>query len=298
MFYETEPKEYHSAIVDVTDQCNIRCRHCYYYREEHPSEDLPAEKFLAGIKTLKERHNIIHISWSGGDPLLRPEIVIEGSPLFKRTVLNTNGTLPIPRIANQNVYISIDGPPAIHDYIRGKGVYQKVMENLKKSKLDRVVFCCTVTKRNFSHLEETIGELVRIRNSYLVFGLFTPLKGYKKIARYPYSDEQRKDLGFSWEERDAVLDELLRLKKLFPGYILNPDKTIELMGTKYTHAITSNCNMTLRSLALDVKLERKLPCVVGTGVDCKYCGCFFPYLTEAIRLGDPESLDFFQKGYH
>jgi Fe-coproporphyrin III synthase len=298
MFFETEAREYHSAIVDVTDRCNLRCRHCFYYREEHPSEDLSVEDFLGGIETLKDRHHIMHMSWSGGEPLLRPDIVIEGSSLFMRTVLNTNGTLPVPRIPNQNVYISIDGPPAIHDYIRGKGVYQKVMENIEKSKLDRVIFCCTVNKRNVPYLEEMIEGLVTIKNSAFLLALFTPLKSYKKIARYPYSDEQRAELGFSWDERDRVLDDLLRLKRLFPGYILNPDKVIELMASKYTHDITSNCNMPHRSLALDVKLDRKLPCVVSTGVDCNYCGCFFPYLTEALRLKDPKSQEFFEKGYH
>ena len=34
MFTEREPREYHGAIVDLTDRCNLRCRHCFYYRNE------------------------------------------------------------------------------------------------------------------------------------------------------------------------------------------------------------------------------------------------------------------------
>ena len=37
--------------------------------EEHDSREMAAEEFLDGLKILKERHNIISMGWSGGEPL-------------------------------------------------------------------------------------------------------------------------------------------------------------------------------------------------------------------------------------
>ena len=48
---------------------------------------------------------------------------------------------------------------------------------------------------------------------------------------------------------------------------------------------TTRCNMPQRTLTLDLKLNRKLPCVLGSGVDCSKCGCPFPYEQEARRRG-------------
>ena len=48
MYREREPREYHGAIVDLTDRCNLRCRHCFYFRNERDSRELPGEELLQG----------------------------------------------------------------------------------------------------------------------------------------------------------------------------------------------------------------------------------------------------------
>ena len=44
MFDEPGPREYHGAIVDLTDRCNLRCRHCFYYRNKRDSRELPDQE--------------------------------------------------------------------------------------------------------------------------------------------------------------------------------------------------------------------------------------------------------------
>ena len=62
--------QHKSAIVDVTDRCNLRCKHCFYFREEHDSREMGAEEFLRGLKILQERHNIYGVErWGTNDPL-------------------------------------------------------------------------------------------------------------------------------------------------------------------------------------------------------------------------------------
>ncbi|MBI2877298.1 MAG: radical SAM protein [Candidatus Tectomicrobia bacterium] len=298
MYTEAEPQEYHSAIVDVTDRCNLKCRHCYYYREEHASQDLSQEEFLEGIRMLRDRHHIQHMSWAGGEPLLRREVIEEGAALFQRNVINTNGLFPLPQLPRTNVWVSIDGPPEIHDYIRGKGTYARMIENVKQSRCDLTVFCCTVNQLNTPHLDLMFQEITRLDRTALVFAFFTPLKSYQKIDRYTHSEEQRYQMPFTPEERDRAIDHVLQLKARYPGYILNPDRVLDLMRSENAPEVIRNCNMTQRTLTLDVQLNRKLPCVVGSGVDCTRCGCFFPYMTQALREKDPGALEFFTRGVH
>ena len=54
MYENLSGVQHRSAIVDVTDRCNLRCKHCFYYREEHESEEMEADEFLEGLRTLKD----------------------------------------------------------------------------------------------------------------------------------------------------------------------------------------------------------------------------------------------------
>ncbi len=292
MFLEENPKEYHSAIVDVTDKCNLRCRHCFYFREEHDSEDIREDEFLEGLKELRDRHHIMSMGWCGGEPLYRREVLEKALSLFSLNTIYTNGTLPVPDVTNAMIAISMDGPPQIHDHIRGKGTYGKVMNNVKSlpSGIRFVLFLSTLNKINAPHVEEMIESLSKVQNSLIGFLFFTPLKGYKKVDGYKYTEEQKTSLGLSFKERDEIIFKIFQLKKKYPGKIFNPDRTLELMLSENAKLCIANCNMPRRTLTLDLKLNRKLPCVLGRDVDCSMCGCIFPFLQQAKKEGDPESL--------
>lgn len=59
------------------------------------------------------------------------------------------------------------------------------------------------------------------------------------------------------------------------------DRVLELMRSENAQSCIEQCNMPRRCLTLSVKLERKLPCVLGRDVDCSKCGCVFPYEQRA-----------------
>lgn len=279
--------QHKSAIVDVTDRCNLRCKHCFYFREEHDSREMNAEKFLEGLNVLQKRHNIISMGWSGGEPLFRPEVVQKGAKLFAINQLFTNGTLPIPKIRNLLTFISMDGTRPIHDTVRGKGTYDKIMENLKTTTAKGVSFLATYHRLNEHCLEEMVETLSEIGRPVigLMAMLFTPLKKYKEIDGYQHTTAQKTQLNLSWEERDRVIDRLLELKKSYPKFILNEEVNLEMMRSENAPDATSRCNMPERTLTLDLNLNRKLPCVLGSDVDCTKCGCPFPYEQEARRRG-------------
>ena len=276
-----------SAIVDVTDRCNLRCKHCFYFREEHDSREMESEEFLEGLKILKERHNIISMGWSGGEPTLRPEVLERGTKLFRMNQLFTNGTNPIPKFRRCIPFISMDGTREYHDKVRGKGVYDKIMKNVEETKANPIVFLSTLHRLNEHCLEDMVKEFSEMGSP--VFGihfmLFTPLKEYKEIKGYQHSVTQKNILNLSWEERDQIIDRLFELKKSYPNFLVMEEGTLEMMKSENAPTATSKCNMPERTLTLDLNLNRKLPCVLGADVDCTKCGCPFPYEQEARKRG-------------
>jgi MoaA/NifB/PqqE/SkfB family radical SAM enzyme len=68
---ETE-KRYPYATVELTERCNIRCKHCYFFKDERGRlKDLPDQEFLTRLAELQRRYGIKAMSWAGGEPLLR-----------------------------------------------------------------------------------------------------------------------------------------------------------------------------------------------------------------------------------
>jgi MoaA/NifB/PqqE/SkfB family radical SAM enzyme len=290
MYEDLSGVEHRSAIVDVTDRCNLRCKHCFYFREEHDSEALDTDEFLEGLAILKERHNIVSMGWSGGEPLFRTECVIEGAKMFQMNQLFTNGTLPIPDLPGLVPFISLDGTREIHDEIRGRGTYDRIMANIKDSHAETIVFLATFHRLNHACLEDMLREVSGIKSpaTALLAMIFTPLKTYRNVKGYAHVETQREMLDFSWEERDRFIDRLIMLKREYPVDLLNSEINLEMMKRVNAVVATSRCNMPQRTLTLDLKLNRKLPCVLGSGVDCSKCGCPFPYEQEARRRGMKE----------
>jgi len=118
------------VVWNMTNRCNLRCKHCYISAEDHKYEDElsteEAREFIRDLAAIK----IPVLLFSGGEPLLRKdifELAEYASGLGLRVVLSTNGTLINDEIAVkiktagfQYVGVSIDGGPVTHDKFRNK----------------------------------------------------------------------------------------------------------------------------------------------------------------------------------
>jgi MoaA/NifB/PqqE/SkfB family radical SAM enzyme len=115
--------------LNVTNRCNLKCTHCYWWREEHPAE-LDDEAMIALMQKQRKAGKSMALLY-GGEPTLRPNIIRAASELFDCVFVFTNGTVGFPDIPV--VWsLSLDGTREIHDAIRGKGVYDKVMKNIER----------------------------------------------------------------------------------------------------------------------------------------------------------------------
>jgi len=125
----------------ITNSCNFRCRHCYIEFEEKHAE------FELIIKAVSEFEAIggLRLIVSGGEPLMHPEFkaINETLKAFTgiRKILNTNGwhvaemeTEKIADLAFEEIQLSLDGPEEVHDRLRRRGSFVRVLQSAKKIK--------------------------------------------------------------------------------------------------------------------------------------------------------------------
>lgn len=158
-----------SVTINVTEKCNLRCSHCYQPEKTGGGgSGISGEKMAAFIASLKR-----HLSGSpalfilGGEPLAAKEkldpILAEAVRLGFKTTISTNGTLiddDLIRLLRSHKFklqISLDGPDASsNDLLRGKGSFEKTVENIKTLSKHgiRFILCMTCHSRNIDRIED------------------------------------------------------------------------------------------------------------------------------------------------
>lgn len=146
---------------------------------------MPTEKVVEGLKKLKEWLGPFHLTLTGGETLLRPDIadlVREASSLGLMVHLLTNGTLLTERTAAglhdahlSLCTVSLDGATApTHDRLRGReGTYGKVIENIRRAKQHlRIQLAAILFKDN---LGEAAGIVHLAEQEGLAGVLFQPV---------------------------------------------------------------------------------------------------------------------------
>ena len=139
------PKE---IDIQLTYRCNLRCKHCYQWNEQGFFNDFDNEKQNMEIdvaiidKLLKETHEVkSNLFLWGGEPLVHQDWEIITRMLEKDqrwTTMCTNGLLlekkmdSILRISsNLALLISLDGFQEQHDFVRGEGTFNHLINNIE-----------------------------------------------------------------------------------------------------------------------------------------------------------------------
>jgi MoaA/NifB/PqqE/SkfB family radical SAM enzyme len=125
--------------------CNLKCEMCNHWRETR-EPPLSIERFRSVLTELAEL-GCRKIHFSGGEPLLRPQVpdlIAYATQLGLRVTLTTNGTLIDKELARRlieaglrGINVSIDSPDRkVHDRVRGeRGAWKKstrALEHLRK----------------------------------------------------------------------------------------------------------------------------------------------------------------------
>ena len=86
------------GAIDITNRCNLRCRHCYFYAHDYEEKpELSDHEWIEKLESLKDTDfPFYQCSWIGGEPLLRKDLIERGMKYFKSNVIATNGTIELP----------------------------------------------------------------------------------------------------------------------------------------------------------------------------------------------------------
>lgn len=268
-------RPYHGALVNVTNVCNLSCRHCFVFRADNPNS--PKDKMddatmLAQLERLRDKHGIRSMLFMGGEPMIRKALVMKAMPLFERSSIVTNGTYGVPSVPGHLVTVSLDGPKALNDPIRGEGVFERVKESIFARDPDdgtTVMLQMTITRENAPGIEEFVDEVKDWPVSGIAFTFYVPSIG----------DET----GLGWEdlrERDAVIDRVIAVKGKHPDRVKANVGALELMKSDRCLSVTGEHGETCglrQMLPLYMgeggNFERTF-CCYGNNVDCTRCGAY------------------------
>jgi MoaA/NifB/PqqE/SkfB family radical SAM enzyme len=178
---------------------------------------------LAQLMPLLPAIRELGVRWivlSGGEPLLNPELSALCSVLKKEGLhltLLTTGLLLEKRAEEvvesfDDVIVSLDGPPAIHDRVRQvRRAFAVMQSGIAATKLRRpgmrITARTTVQKANHLNLRETVAVAKSLGLDGISF-LAADLTSEAFNRAIPWSDGRRAEVGLTAEEVEALAAEI------------------------------------------------------------------------------------------
>lgn len=280
-----------SLSIEITKECPLRCPGCYAFDTSHLGpgmqlrqlSDFKGDELVRKVLALVDEHKPLHLSLVGGDPLVRYREVeallpeLESRGIYTQVVTSAFRIIPKEwsRFNRVHVAVSVDGLAPEHDVRRKPATYERILKNIAGA---RVYIHCTITSQ-IAAREGYLDEFLRFwsRRPEVIkvwFSLFTPQRGA--------SDPEI----LTFEQRDAVLAELLRLRRLYPVLQMDEPTIREFASPPKSpdHCIFARTTATV-SADLTTKIT---PCQFGGDPDCERCGCMASMGLAAIghhRLG-------------
>lgn len=263
------------GTVILTDQCNLRCKHCSVNNITaviHPYEQIKGEMqqlYDMGIRILFFCGGETFL-WQDGKKTLR-DLVVEAKQMgFLIVNVVTNGTFPIDLPEADLILLSLDGDRERHNLIRGD-TYDTIMDNISHATADNICFYMAINQINkdaVEHVCKTARDTKHVRAASFNF-------------HTPYPDT--KELALSKKEKRNCCDTILRmmkegapvfnLKRAFPYLIENTFPTPCHQCVVMENGKISTCGR----------------CIDVPGL-CEQCGYFFAAEYTLLFRGNPKIL--------
>jgi radical SAM protein with 4Fe4S-binding SPASM domain len=228
-----------SVTIYVTEQCNLRCKHCAIVEGRMPESLLTADEIRRIIREHTASYPGATVSFLGGEPLMHPDCLDLLDYAAQHTTavnITTNGHYVTPEVARRlaascsRIQVSFDGAdPAMHDYIRGKGSFEKALQavrNLvdagaaKKTGFNTTLTRCAVAQ---------VRELVALADDLgIAWARFLPLHKTKAASTNwdiiaPDAEEFKHVMHWLLFEAKHRANPVSEASSGFPGFVPNPD---------------------------------------------------------------------------
>ena len=155
--YPMKSNEVKALCIHICHDCNFRCRYCfadegaYHSKRESMSEETAKAAVDFLIKNSGNR-KVLEMDFFGGEPLMNLGVIkstvayakAEGAKVGKKFLFTTttnalllnDDVIEFFNAEMENVVLSLDGRPEVHDAIRksinGKGTYDLIIDKIKK----------------------------------------------------------------------------------------------------------------------------------------------------------------------
>ncbi len=169
--------------VHITTRCNLRCKHCYL-RLKEDRRDIDLDLF-ADLLIDASLHGVRTFILSGGEPLIHrnfPELLDAYRLYYGSLAMATNGTLISDYIdlfspEDRGIQISLDGDKEFHDWLRGDGTYDAVIQAIEELREKKITpsIAFTVSQENFHCVDHIIDLCKRYGIKYVNVNMYMPL---------------------------------------------------------------------------------------------------------------------------
>lgn len=230
--------------IELTDGCNLRCKHCYSRFENYNILDYDIfRKIVNKLYYLGCRE----FTLTGGEPLIIGDKILKYVDYVKKfndvkLILTTNGTLKMPPFKSNYVdliQVSIDGDKKTHDSIRGEGSYTKAVSFINEMKLNyNICIMMTIHKMNFNTLP-FVRQFAKKCKIKLAVEILSPCG-------------RGENLNTLNDNEVLQLFEYLKSENLEcsdPKYLVY--KTYRTTNMNYLKGITAGCSAGVRALCFD-----------------------------------------------
>ncbi len=238
-----------------TELCNLRCKMCnqwgdngYFLENKRPVSHMPIEKLTAFLDSFKRQNPNYLLSIHGGEPFCYKDMSALLDYIYENkidTFFSTNGTLinkfatQLAKINKHTFYLlSIDGGAETNDYIRGKGITDKIIKSIKeleescikqKSGLPKLIVNYCVNEYNLEDIDNITSvakEAGALTINYNLRWFLPEEKGveYNKIIENEFKVTPTNTwTGWKTESKFEKISEAIdkiysKKNKLFPPY--------------------------------------------------------------------------------
>lgn len=209
------------VVLSAHNQCNCRCAMCDIWRIREPKQITPAD-LEAQLDSLGEL-GVCWVVFSGGEAQLNPELFTLAQMLRRkgiRITLLTAGLLlefqaqEITGVID-DVIVSLDGPPQVHNQIRRvANAFEQMAAGVRAIRNFRpdmqVSARCTVQRANHAHLFATVEAAKEIGlNSISFLAADVTSSAFNREQGWPA--KRQETIALSAEEVEVLSREVERL---------------------------------------------------------------------------------------
>ncbi|MBV9771790.1 MAG: radical SAM protein [Bryobacterales bacterium] len=262
--------------IEITSECPLNCPGCYAYGDRHLGggvtltqlSDSRGETLVQGILRLVERHDPMHLSLVGGEPMMRHRELSQLLPILSargiHSMVVTSGVIPIPAewasLPRVTIAISVDGNPEHHDQRRKPATYERILRNIAGQK---VYIHWTAVRAHVQELEYAERYLefwsARAEVQRIWMSVYTPQRGEQSAERLTPEDRKRLAAAIPW------------LARKYPKFLIKPGMAQAILSPPSSPAECAFARVSANYTAdLRTRVE---PCVFGGDPDCSECGC-------------------------